>query len=204
MRIEPEFERLYEREFQAVYRAVYLLTGDRAAAEDSTQEAFARCLERWNRLGDKPWVAGWVTTTALNHVRRSLRRRFAFLRLPPESSASSSDPAPARLESAVAPGPEAGDASLDLWRAVRQLPSRQQQAVVLHYAMDLPLAEVAEAMRVSQGAVKAHLARARETLRELVRGEPEPAEGGGPAARGEGASDLGGPGRQRRQRGGTR
>lgn len=199
MRIDPEFERLYQREFQAVYRAVYLLAGDRAAAEDSTQEAFARCLERWNRLGDKPWVAGWVTTTALNHVRRSLRRRFALVRPdPPASTPSPSDPSAARRESAVAPGPEAQDTSLDLWRAVRQLPPRQQQAVVLHYAMDLPLVEVAEAMGVSQGAVKAHLARAREALRQLVTGGPEPAEGVGQP---EEASDLWGPSGQR---GGTR
>jgi RNA polymerase sigma factor (sigma-70 family) len=180
LKVDPEFEQLYEREFRSVYRAVFLLTGDPSAAEDSTQEAFARCLERWSRLAGKPWVAGWVTTTALNHVRRSLRGRFRSVRFP--SGEGDVDPRPSTV-----PGPEAHSASIDLWRAVRTLPPRQQQAVVLHYAMDLPLADVAEAMRVSEGAVKAHLARAREALRALVSDREGAGEG---AVRGSAAGDL--------------
>lgn len=142
------FEELYLREFEAVFKAVYLLCGSRTVAEDATQEAFARALERWRRLRDRPWVAGWVTTTALNAARRALRRRGE---LTPEVA-------------------ESGDAdeAVDLWRAVRALPPRQQEAVALRYVLDLPIADVAATMQCSDGTVKSHLARARHALRDLL------------------------------------
>jgi RNA polymerase sigma-70 factor, ECF subfamily len=151
VRIGPDFEELYRREHPTVFRAVYALCGHRALAEDCTQEAFARALERWRRLRDRPWVAGWIMTTALNAARRALRRRPA-----------ESDPRPedgADVESVA-----------DLWRAVRRLPHRQQEAVVLFYVMDLPLAGVAEAMRCAEGTAKVHLARARGALRRQLEG----------------------------------
>jgi RNA polymerase sigma factor (sigma-70 family) len=143
--VDPRFQDLYEREYGAVFRAAYVLCGDVEAAEDSTQEAFARCLERWGRLKDQTWVGGWVTSTALNHARRGLRRR----RGAPEERDAEHDV----------------DASLDLWRGIRGLPKRQQQAVMLHYAGDMAVSEVARVMGCDEGTVKAHLARARAALR---------------------------------------
>jgi DNA-directed RNA polymerase specialized sigma24 family protein len=53
---------------------------------------------------------------------------------------------------------------------VRVLPRRQQEAVLLHYAADLPLWDVAGAMKCEEGTVKAHLAKAREALRRMREG----------------------------------
>jgi RNA polymerase sigma-70 factor (ECF subfamily) len=127
-----------------VFRAASVVSGDRHVAEDATQEAFARALARWRRLGKEPWVAGWVTTTAINVARRQLRRR------PPIEGPSGhgSDP----------------ETALDVRSAIRGLPRRQQQAVVLHHLLSLPLAETAHAMGCREGTVKAHLSRARAAL----------------------------------------
>jgi RNA polymerase sigma factor (sigma-70 family) len=144
------FAEFYQREFAAVYRSVFALCRSPSMAEEATQEAFARALERWRRLRDRPWAAGWVTTTAMNVARRSLRRRR-----PPDGLDVASDE------------PESG---WDLWRAVRGLPARQQEAVVLFYVMDLPVTEVAQVMRCEQGTVKAHLAKARASLRGALEG----------------------------------
>jgi RNA polymerase sigma-70 factor (ECF subfamily) len=57
---------------------------------------------------------------------------------------------------------------LDVLTALRSLPERQRQAVVLHYLLDCPVATVADLMSVSEGAVKAHLFKARATLRTLL------------------------------------
>jgi RNA polymerase sigma-70 factor (ECF subfamily) len=127
-----------------VYRAVYLLCRDRGVAEDATQEAFARCLARWERLADRPWVAGWVTTTAMNVARRALRRH-------PETAAPM-------------PDPRTTEESMDLNRALQLLPARQLEAVVLYYGLDLPVEDVASAMGCRAGTVKAHLSRARAAL----------------------------------------
>jgi RNA polymerase sigma-70 factor, ECF subfamily len=147
------FRELYEREFAAVYRAAYALSGDRSLAEDATQEAFARALIRWRHLGREPWAGGWVMTTALNFTRRQMRKR----------------PQPAERERR--PAETDAEALIDLRRAVRTLPARQQTAVVLHYLMDLPLEEVAGAMGCKEGTVKAHLARARGALERRLADE---------------------------------
>ena len=58
-------------EFRSVFATVYLLTGRASVAEAAAQEAFVRALERWSRLADKEWVAGWIITTAINVVAGS-------------------------------------------------------------------------------------------------------------------------------------
>jgi RNA polymerase sigma factor (sigma-70 family) len=143
--VEPGFEELYEREFAPVFRAAFLLCGDRSTAEDATQEAFARALARWRRLDGQPWAAGWVMTTAMNAARRAMRRR----------------PTPTEEPRSTATDHEA---RLDVRAAIERLPARQQETVALHYLLDLSVADTASAMGVAEGTVKAHLSRARESL----------------------------------------
>jgi RNA polymerase sigma-70 factor (ECF subfamily) len=142
------FRDLYEREFAAVFRAAYVVSGDRDAAEDATQEAFARALARWRRLGKEPRVAGWVMTTAINVARRQRRRRPT-------------------VETSRTQEPDV-EAALDLRRAISGLTRRQQEAVVLHHLLGLPLHEAAQAMGCQEGTVKAHLSRARATLADSL------------------------------------
>lgn len=56
----------------------------------------------------------------------------------------------------------------DIVLALRKLPHRQQQATVLYYVGDLPLPVIGDLMGITEGAVKAHLAQARKTLRRLL------------------------------------
>lgn len=142
MGTEDLFQCFYEKQFDAVFRAALVLGSDRALAEDATQEAFARALEKWKRLRSEERVAGWVMVTALNVVRRALRRRAV---LPWTKDEADVDP----------------DASVDLWQAVRKLSRRQQEAIVLRYVADMPIKEVAEAMGCKVGSVKAHIHRAK-------------------------------------------
>jgi len=153
--VDPAFLGLYEREFGSVFRTVFLLCGNRHLAEEATQEAFVRALERWKRLRDQPWAGGWVTTTAMNVARRALRRRAE-----PSTSGAAAD------------APDA-EAAMDLWRSVAALPLRQQQALVLHYRLGLSTAEAAAAMHCAEGTVRGYLTRARETLRDRLQEEPD-------------------------------
>ena len=143
MKPDDRFVSFYRTEHAKVFRVTYAFCGDRATAEDAAQEAFARALERWNRLRDEPWRARWVMKTAMNAARRMSRRH--------EQPAPQDD--------------VARDDPTDLWIVVRTLPRRQREAVVLHYAADLRVADVAAVMRCREGTVKAHLSKAREALR---------------------------------------
>jgi RNA polymerase sigma-70 factor (ECF subfamily) len=149
VKTDSAFERFYTNEAKAVFTAVYLMCRDRQLAEDATQEAFARALERWARLEPQPWAAGWVVTTALNVARRSLRRHWAW---------------------PIAREVRNQEEAVDLWTAVRRLPRRQQEAVVLYYRMGLPVQEIAQIFGCEQGTVRTHLTRARESLRMMLEG----------------------------------
>lgn len=143
------FEDFYGAEFQRVFNAAYAVCRDPDSAIEATQEAFARAFQRWRRLGRQEWAGAWVTTTALNVLRRQNRRQ-------PRSSITtrSSEPNP-------------GD-RVEVLDALRLLPWRQQQAAVLFYIADLPVSGVASAMGLSEGTVKAHLSRARAHLRRSL------------------------------------
>lgn len=145
-----DFADFYRAEFPQVYRAAYAVTGDQQAAFDLAQEAFARAFARWRRLSREEWAGGWVMTTALNLAKG---RRL-------EASESR---AAARL-AVAAPGAD----RVDLVRALRLLPFRQRQALVLHYVGDLHPRAVARVMDVSEGTVKAHLAQGRAALRKKL------------------------------------
>jgi RNA polymerase sigma-70 factor, ECF subfamily len=155
MGADPEFAQVYREEYGQVCKTVFLLTADWPMAEDATQEAFARALARWGRLRQQRWIGGWITTTALNVARRSMRKRPS---ISPDVS-----------------GPDASPEELmDVHRVVRGLPPRQQEAVLLYYLADRPLSEVAEAMACREGTVKAHLDKARRSMRSAL--EEAPAE----------------------------
>jgi RNA polymerase sigma-70 factor (ECF subfamily) len=147
------FEEFYGSEYSSVFRAVYLAIGDAEAARDATQEAFKRAFVRWRRLSREAWAGGWVMTTALN-VGRQMRRSYAR-----EVSTDLADETvpPLALEDHV-----------DLVDAIRTLPFRQRQAIVLYYIADLPLPVIADFLRITEGAIKAHLAQARSSLRRVM------------------------------------
>ncbi len=152
---EEEFRLLYEQVFPLAYRVAYRFSGRRDEAEDAAQEAFARAFQRWRRLHDQPWVVGWILTTTLNILRRRTRR----IRHVPAADDRQ---------------PEADlEASLDLWRAIHQLPKRQAQAVILYYLADLSVKHVATAMGCKEGTARAHLDRARKQLARSL----DPTEG---------------------------
>ena len=141
------FEDFYAAEFARVLNSAFAFSGDRDAATDATQEAFARAFARWRRLSRQEWVGGWVTTTALNVLRRRYRDEAR---------------SPVRIDDRTSHDMHG---RVDLLRALRALPVRQREAAVLFYVADLPLHAVAQVMGLSDGAVKSHLARAREGLR---------------------------------------
>lgn len=153
-----------------------LFAGDRGVAEEAVQEALARAWTRIRTGQEIDSLSAWVAVVATNVIRRSLRRRSLHRRL------RRLNPDWRRGESAErGEGQAARDSigmavdRMDLVAALLLLPAKQRQVVVLHYLLDLPVAEVAREMRMTDGAVKATLYRARRSLAHVV-GEPESEE----------------------------
>lgn len=145
------FAGFYSASFPRVSAAVRAFCGDADVAHEASQEAFARAYSRWGRLQNAAFPEGWVTKTALNLTKRHFRRPTG--RLLREEQMSSPEPSGDRL---------------DVLTALRSLPERQRQTVVLHYLADCPVATVADLLGLSEGTVKTHLHRGRATLYDLL------------------------------------
>ena len=148
----PEaFEALFRAEYGRLCRALASF-GD--GAEEAVQEAFVRALVRWSRVARMDNPAGWIRTVAVRlllNARRSQRREE---RAAARVGRASVDPAP--------------DATLDVRAVLHALSPQQRIAAGLFYGGGYPIAAVAEAMELSDGAVKYHLHAARERLRVLL------------------------------------
>lgn len=151
---------IYVASYHRLVGQLYAICGDRASAEEVVQEAFVRALthHRSFRAADNPQA--WLRTVALN-LQRNRWRQFGVTR---------------RLASRVDHPTDEPDLTPDhvaLVDALRGLPADQREAIVLHHVVDLPVAEVAETLRVPEGTVKARLARGRAALGRLLAPENE-------------------------------
>jgi RNA polymerase sigma-70 factor (sigma-E family) len=130
-----------------------LLCDDQATSEDVVQEAFAGLYRRWRQLRDPHSALAYLNKAVVNGSRDHLRRRrhadASMLRMVPKSEALSS------AEQDVV----ARDEGDRLWQAIRALPQRQRQVLVLRYYLDQSEAQIAETINVSRGSVKRHASR---------------------------------------------
>lgn len=174
-----DFEAFYRAEVRAVTGLVYGLCGSWAPAEDLAQEAFVRTYRDWSRVAGMERPGAWVRRVAINLAVSRGRRLGAEAR------------ALARLRGRRDPQPDPLPPDDEaFWTAVRSLPRRQAQAVVLHYHADLAITDVAEAMGCAEGTAKAHLHHARRTLAARLAGRA--------AAAGEAPAGAGSPGMEER------
>jgi RNA polymerase sigma factor (sigma-70 family) len=132
-------------------RACLLLTGNPTEAEDLAQESMARVLERWDRVSEMEDPEGYLFRTALNLHRNMLRRL---------SLAARHDVSGSRTDDE-----DAKDRALDIRRAIRSLPVKQRQALVLVGWLGYSSEEAAPILGIDAASVRGRLHRARSSLR---------------------------------------
>ena len=150
LRAWDEVEVLYRAQREDLVRLAGLLLDEPGACEEVVQDAFiALHLHRGTIDPDK--VASYLRSVVLNAARSRLRRRRVADRL-------------GRILPGGSPSPEdeaiIGDRRAAVLAAVRRLPRRQQEVVVLRYWLDLSEAEIAATLGISAGSVKVHASRA--------------------------------------------
>jgi RNA polymerase sigma-70 factor (sigma-E family) len=137
-------------------RIAFLLVGDRHAAEDLLQDVLIGVHLRWDRIRESPeaYARGALVNRANSLWRWRRRRRETPLSDVGDPAAPETDPQPSSRAAIV--------------RALGALSKRQRAVVVLRYLDELSIAEVAEALGCSEGAVKSHTARALAKLRDVL------------------------------------
>lgn len=150
---------IYSTHYRSLVRLAVLLVRDVATAEEVVQDSFVAMHSAWRRLRDSDKALSYLRQSVVNRSRSVLRHRVVVDRNAPK-------PAPDM------PSAEQGALSLlersAVISALRTLPLRQREALVLKYYADLSEAQIAATMGISQGAVKSHTARGMASLRAFL------------------------------------
>ena len=142
-------------------RLSVLLLRDQGAAEEVVQDAFVAMHGRWSRLRDPDKALAYLRQAVVNRSRSALRHRgvverYVARQAPPPDAAPADD------------GVAAAGRRTAVLDAMRALPDRQREVLALRYYLDLSEAEIADALGIARGSVKAHASRGAATLRSLL------------------------------------
>jgi RNA polymerase sigma-70 factor (sigma-E family) len=148
-----EFDEWVAARGPGLLRLAYVLTGNRADAEDAVQDALSRALPRWEHIRNVGDPDAYVRRMVAN-AHTSWWRRFRKRETP--------------VAEAFTPGVHDGPGNDDrdrVWRACLALPEGQRVAVVLRYYEQLEYAEIAALTGLAEGSVRARVSRGLAALR---------------------------------------
>jgi RNA polymerase sigma-70 factor (sigma-E family) len=155
---------LYAEHGLRLVRLAVIMLGDRATAEDVVQDAFLGLYRRWDSLADTSHTShplAYVRASVMNGCRSALRRRSrgvaGLFTEPPAESAEARALVSEEHRAVVA--------------AIRRLPARQREALLLRYYLDMTEDETARAMGVSRGTVKSATSRALAAIGRILKEE---------------------------------
>ena len=149
---------LYSSHYRALVRLAALLVRDTPTAEEVVQDSFVAMHGGWQRLRDAEKALAYLRQAVVNRSRSVLVVDKNMQKAPPDMPSAEHGALVLLERSAVV-------------AALRELPDRQREAIVLRYYADLSEAEIAAAMKISRGAVKSHTARGMSSLRAALEQE---------------------------------
>ena len=156
-----DYESMFRAHYGRLVRALTVVSGSHEAAADAVQSAFVKAHVRWRRVRHYDDPVAWIRRVAINELRdearRNGRKQRAVERLGSMTPLSTPEPV---LD--------------EMGLLLAELPRQQRLAVSLYYVDQLSVAEIATALKLSEGAVKFHLHRGRERLRTVLMGKGTP------------------------------
>jgi RNA polymerase sigma factor (sigma-70 family) len=174
---------LYQQHAVGLIRLAMIMLGDRAAAEDVVQDAFFGLYRNWFRLGDPANALVYTRSSVLNGCRNALRTRTrrdqrdhaAGVGTAPDLEGGQSSARPPSGRWGAAQSAESQvlltEEARRMIAAIRKLPDRQREAIVLRFYLDMTAEEAASAMGISRGTVKSTTSRAVAALGRMIEKE---------------------------------
>ncbi len=160
---DADIERLYRTQRLSMVRLALLLVDDRETAEDVAQDAFAALHRRWQSLRTEDAAIGYLRTCVVNGARSVLRRRRTVRRQPqPDADLFVAESADRRVLLA--------EEHREVIAAMRRLPARQREVIVLRYWSELSEPQIAATLGISVGSVKSSASRGRDAIAAILGG----------------------------------
>ena len=157
------FGRLVERHYDFIYRVAWRWCGRKADAEDIAQEVCARLGKAIRDYRGGSAFTTWLYAMTINAARDMMRKSAR------ETVKAEAYGVHALISGGEVQEPEDGNRAEALWDAVRQLPDKQRDAVLLVYGEGLSHAAAAETMGVAEPTVSWHIHEAKKRLKQLMR-----------------------------------
>jgi RNA polymerase sigma-70 factor (sigma-E family) len=151
---------LFRSHHLELVRLAVVMVGDLATAEDIVQDCYERMHRRWHVIREPDRALAYARSSILNGCRSAHRRSSVFRRYWPKLA----EPADATVPDAAAATDDRGQ----LVAALRQLPRRQREVLVLRYYADLSVAETAETLGISQSNARACVSRGLSALAAVI------------------------------------
>jgi RNA polymerase sigma-70 factor (sigma-E family) len=151
---------LFRSHHLELVRLAVVMVGDLASAEDIVQDCYERMHRRWHVIREPDRALAYARSSVLNGCRSAHRRSSAHRRYWPKLA----QPVDATVPDAAAATADRGQ----LADALRQLPRRQREVLVLRYYADLSVAEIAETLRISQSNARACVSRGLAALAAVI------------------------------------
>ncbi|HEX2223225.1 MAG TPA: sigma-70 family RNA polymerase sigma factor [Thermoanaerobaculia bacterium] len=168
-------ERLFKRWYRQFYKFFMNRGFGEADCDDLTQESLLRVFKGIDDFrGDR--FGGWAFTIAANIAKNEVRRKHTIKREARETSLEQlQTDDPSLLADRPSLGGSPGENALDrivaredqekLHRAIEKMPPKMRSCCLMRYVFGMKYREIAVALKISIGTVKAHLAQAKERLR---------------------------------------
>lgn len=155
-----DFEAFCRAEWPRLHRGLALLVADDGVAEELAQETMVRVSARWEKVRTLDSPGGWAHRVAVNLARSSWRRHHAARRAHQRAEVAN-PPATPMLDR-----DDAAIGRIEVQRALAALPRKDREVVVLRFAADLSVPQVAAVLRCPEGTVKTITRRALDRLRD--------------------------------------
>jgi RNA polymerase sigma-70 factor (ECF subfamily) len=151
--VVDDLETMFRAHYGRLVRTLALVAGSQEAAADAVQEAFVKAHLHWRRVQRYEDPVGWIRRVAINKLRDENRRQGRKER------------AVERLQTEVRSESFEWSDGTDVGTLLAELPRQQRLAMALFYVEGLSVAEVADTLKLSEGAVRFHLHQGRNRLR---------------------------------------
>lgn len=160
----PEsFDQLYRELWWPMLRLATGLVGEASVAEDVVQDAFTAVYRRWDAIRDHQAAVSYLRTAVINSSRSALRRRIVARK---------------HLHVVLEEADDAADNTVlrsaendEVRTAMRTLPNRQREVLMLRFVAELSDAEIAAATGLSEGGVRSASSRGLAALRSTLGGQ---------------------------------
>jgi RNA polymerase sigma factor (sigma-70 family) len=152
---------MFRHHYPQLLRLAYVMVGNREAAEDAVQDAFASLVRNRGALRDASAAEAYVRSAVLNRCRSWVRRQVTQRAARPLMLVSPNQPS---AEETILDRDEAGS----LVTVMRTLARRQREVLACRFVLDMSVAETALLLQISEGSVKTHTHRGLRALQERM------------------------------------